>query len=166
MKYLLVIALILAALVGAWLWLFPSVAGVGEQVPAFSLRTMHDQPMTEADLAGKRTCMIFVSLEDEKTREVFPFLRSLREDCSNVSGLEFVLVFVDGKAPRISLYMSQFPFTGPVLVDQNAILRNALRVRNTPTVILFNTKREITYVTSSWTSEGLAPVARTLQTSP
>ncbi len=166
MKILLIVVLVLLVLTGAWWLLFPPLAGAGTVLPAFSLKTMHGLPVTDRDLAGARTCLVFVSIDDGRLAEVFPFLRTVEKDGEDIAALRFVLVFVDGRPDRARMVMSRYPFSGTVLLDENARLAQALHVRSTPTVFVFNTQREVVYSTASWSSEGLAPVVSALRGSP
>ncbi len=149
MRYL-IIVIILGLGAAAYLYFTPKPLGQGEEMPVFSLETVHGRPFDIEKYYGKTICLIFFSMEDEAARRMFSDFHFLTDQLKGNPNVKYVAVAVDGTPSRAKLFISQYKFPGDVLFDSDKTVTKSFRLTSFPFIYIVDSEGLISYSIGGW----------------
>ena len=154
MRYFVLFILILGG-IAVWLYLRPSPKGIGETMEDFTLDTMTGRAFDFQSLHGKTAIFILFSLDNDESTEFFRLADFLSRPLKGKQNLRIIAVVKEDAAERVRLYLSQFKFTGDVLLDPVGSVARSLNVSSFPAFYVTDADRKIIYKKIGWDRDNI-----------
>lgn len=119
-------------------------------IEPFELETIHHRPFDLSRHSGKYLCIIFFSVDDEQSRELFQYARILTKTFQSNSQVRFIAIATDGTYDRLKLFISQFEFHGDILLDTEKTVAQQFRVSTLPAFFVGDKTGTIRYDLTGW----------------
>jgi peroxiredoxin len=149
-RYLIILILI-AIGIGAYIYLTPKTLKKGDTIPPFELETASGRLIDIEKYEGKALLIVFFSIDDDITRSVFSDFHFISDQFKGDPDVRFIAIAVDGTPERLKLFLSQYKFPGDVLVDDGTLVSEIFQLTTYPFFYITNGERKIVY-----TIEGFA----------
>jgi peroxiredoxin len=156
-RYLVTI-LLLALAAAVWLYVTPKQMKRGEIVTPFVLNTMKGRAVDYEKLAGKTKCILFFSVDDEESRQMFSEFRFITEHFKSRGDVRFLAIAVNGTRERVPIFMSPYQFPGDVLLDEDGSVARSFRVGGLPALFVVNGGDEVTLSMKGWKRDDIREI--------
>ncbi len=132
----------------------PKKAKVPKEVPAFSLTSLDDKPLTRDNLKGKVVLLDFWATWCAPCRAAIPHLATLYETYKD-QGLEVIGISLDqGGLPDVVDFVKRNHVPYPIaLGTNNSITKDLGNITSLPTIILLSKKSSIEFKVVGYNAE-------------
>ena len=110
----------------------------------FSLSDLNGRTVSSADFKGKAVIMFFWATWCPYCRVEIPVLAKKYNEIKG-NNIELLAIDIGEKADKVAKFMSQAKAEFPVLLDTDSRVANSYNLLGIPTIILINSRGEITF---------------------
>ena len=127
-------------------------AGTPKTLPALTLHTLDGKTITTADLKGKVVLLDFWASWCIPCRKSFPEVDRLSKDFE-AKGLAVIAVSVDEQRKNAESFLSQFPHTMTIALDEKGTSAQALDLQGMPSSLLVDRTGQIRFTHMGYTDK-------------
>ena len=115
-----------------------------EALVDFTLSDLNGRTVSSADFKGKAVIMFFWATWCPYCRVEIPVLAKKYNEIKG-NNIELLAIDIGEKADKVAKFMSQAKAEFPVLLDTDSRVANSYNLLGIPTIILINSRGEITF---------------------
>ncbi len=130
-------------------------AGTPKDLPALTLHTLDGKTVTTADLKGKVVLLDFWASWCIPCRKSFPEVDKLSKDFEQ-KGLTVIAVSVDEQRKNAESFLSQFPHTMIIALDDKGTAAQAFDLQGMPSSLIVDRAGHIRYTHMGYTDKTIA----------